>query len=256
VRRLLLLLAILPALAAGTASAAPGDDARAVAERFLTALAQSDSTTACGLFTADALEQLGGTSACRRTLSGSADVADSAAQTTLARALAAARRSARARRGRYVRKGYGLRSLARDMERLDAQLTVVLGRGPRSAAGRLDTTAVLDTRSTARRLVAYAESDDGSIWRLSAAATGAARVEEVAEGIPEAQPKPRAPSFTFTIDRVSVDDDGSALVEATLRPAEPAERPTRILLLLVPTERGLLVEDLFTSALGEGGGGG
>ena len=254
-RRLLLLLAALAVVAAGTASAAPGEDARAVAERFLTALAKSDSTTACGLFTPGALEQLGGASACRRTLAGSAESADSAAQTTLGRALSAARRSARARHGMYVRKGYGLRSLARDMERLDAQLTVALGRGPRSAAGRLDTTAVLDTRSTARRLVAYAESDDGSIWRLSAAATGAARVDEVAQGIPEAQPEPRAPSFTFTIDRVSVDDDGSALVVATVSPAEAGARPTRILLLLVPTERGLLVEDLFTSAL-EGGGGG
>jgi hypothetical protein len=252
-RRLLPLLAILAALAAGTASASPGDDARAVAERFLTALARSDSQTACGLFTPDALQQLGGTSACERMLSESGDSADSAAQTTLARTLAAARRSARARHGMYVRKGFGLRSLARDMERLDAQLTVVLGRGPRAAAGRLDTTAVLDTRSSARRLVAYAESDDGSIWRLSAAASGAARVDEVAQGIPEAQPKPRAPAFTFTIDRVSVDADGSALVTATISPAETGERPTRILLLLVSTERGFLVEDLFTSALDEGG---
>jgi hypothetical protein len=254
-RRLLPLLGALAALAAGAApaSAAPGDEARAVAERFLTALAQRDATTACGLFTSTALDRLGGTRGCERMLAESDDsAADSAAQTTLARGFSAARRSAQKRHGMYVRKGFGLRLLARDMERIDSQLTVILGRGPRAAAGRLATTAVLDSRSSARRLVLYAESDDGSIWRLSAAATGTPRLDEVAQGVPEAQPQPRAPAFRFTVDRVSVEADGSVFVSATVDPTDPAEDSAQVLLLLVATDRGFLVEDLFTSALAGG----
>jgi hypothetical protein len=252
VRRLVLPLLLAAALSAGAASASGGDDAPAVAGRFLTALAQSDAATACGLFSPSALDRLGGTARCVRMLSGTDDSADLAAQATVERALAAARRSARRRRGLYVRKGFGLRPLARDVERLDPQLTVILGRGPRAAAGQLVTTAVLDTRSTGRRLVVYAESDDGSIWRLSAASSGRARIDEVAQGVPEAPPQSHAPAFTFTIDRISVETDASVFVIATLHPVDPEQDATSIALLLVPSDRGFLVEDLFTSAISGG----
>ena len=256
--RLLLLPALVAAVAlslgAASASASTADDARAVAERFLTALAQNDPATACGLFTPKALEQLGGADRCRDALSESDDAADSAARRTLAHAFVAARRSAQKRRGLYVRKGFGVSRLARDMERIDPQLTVRVGASAKAAAGRLATTAILDSRSTGHRLVVYAESDDGSIWRLTAPSTGAASVAEVAQGIPETPKQPRAPDFSFTVDRVSVESDGSAYVTATLHPADPDESGSAaILLLLVPSERGFLVADLFASILSGGG---
>jgi hypothetical protein len=155
-----------------------------------------------------------------------------------------------------VTKKFGVNKLARDMEKIEPELTVVVGKGPSAAKGRLVTTVVLDRRTTARRVVLYAESDDGSIWRMSAALDGGAQLDEVAQGIPETTTPPAAPSepeVTYGIDSVSLLSDGRAFVGVTLREEEDGEEETySLVLVLARVGTAYLVDDLLVSLFESG----
>jgi hypothetical protein len=244
----------LSAWSATAASARPaGADARTTALAFLNAVGNNKPAEVCAMFTPAALERLGGSTRCEDTFSqsDSANDPDFRAVETLSRAFHAARESASRRHGQYVTKHFTKLKLARDLERLDPELTVKLGRGPTAAAGQLVTTAILDTRSTGRRLV-YAESDDGSILRLTVARTGEPDLDEVAFGVPEAAPtEPELPAFTATIDSVTFDSSGTAYAKGTYIVTYDGETlKVAVMLVLVPADSGYLVDDFLYSVVG------
>lgn len=244
------------AASAGAAAASPEADARATAVAFVDALGRSDAERVCSLFSPDALSRLGGAERCRTSMGESEDEVDYDALESLLHAHTAARLSATKRKGLYLTKKFGPRKLARDMEQLDPELTVKLGQSAAAAKGQLVTTVVLDTRSTGRRLVLYAESDDGSIYRLSAASDRQPQFEEVGVGIPETSPKPSEPpkrTFTATIDTVTVDTTGTAFARGSFIVTEDDETYRYgILLELVPLNGAYFVNDLFYSTLRSG----
>lgn len=244
------------AAGAGAASAAntgTAEEARSTAAAFLDALGRSDADALCALFTPEAVGHLGGPERCKAAFSESEDEQDFGALETLLRAYTAAHNSAAKRKGRYVTKHFTRRDLARDMERRDPELTVKLGRGPTAAAGQLATTVILDRRSTARRIVLYAESDDGTIFRMTASARGRPSWDEVAVGIPEApQAEPPAPQFSATVDSVTLDASGTAYARGTFVINFRGETYTyAVILVLVPGGDGYLVDDFFISVLTE-----
>jgi hypothetical protein len=253
-RRTLVLLAVLlvGAVSAVPAAADPADEARAVAGRFLEALARGDGATVCGLLSPRTLEKLGGEARCEHAFADDSSP-DAEAVGTLVRAYTAARKSAAKRHGRWVTKSFGPKALARAMERIDPELTVKLGKSARAASGQLVTTAVLDVRSTARRLVLYAESDDGSILRLSAARGRSPDLAEVGQGVPEASP-PASPGPAFNVSVGSVAFvDGKAYVQALLRSTDPDEQDESypVVVVLVPrADGGYAVDDLLFSLFG------
>jgi hypothetical protein len=100
---------------AGTARADNAADARAVADRFMAALIAGDSKTACSLFSPRALAALGGPDCPNRFTSGDSSDDDIDALDTLVSAFKAARRSSARRHGDFVRKGFTVKQLARDM---------------------------------------------------------------------------------------------------------------------------------------------
>jgi hypothetical protein len=231
---------------AGTARADSAADARAVADRFMTALLASDGATACSLFTPRALEVFGGQD-CAERLSASDTVdSDYDALETLRKSYAAARKSSARRHGDFVRKRFPVAKLARDMERIDSDLTVKVGKGPLAAKGQLSTTAVLDRRTTARRVVIYVEGDSGAIYRATGTAFSDPAVGKVANGTPEA-PKGPPPAPKYTIDSVTMATDGKAFVSATLIDPETSRPAGSLVLLLVPSDRGYLVDDILIS---------
>ena len=244
------------AASASAAAASPEADARATAVAFADALGRGDSERVCSLFSPDAVTRLGGPERCRASMGESEDEVDYDALESLLRAHTAARLSATKRKGLYVTKRFGPRKLAHDMEQLDPELTVKLGRSFAAAKGQLVTTVVLDTRSTGRRLVLYAESDDGSIYRLSAASDRQPDFEEVGFGVPETSPKPSAPpkrSFTATIDTVTFDSAGTAFARGSFVLTEDDETYRyAILLELVPVNGAYFVNDIFYSSLRSG----
>jgi hypothetical protein len=249
-----LTLLALAAAFAGSASARPAtaDEARATALTFLNALGNDQAEKVCGMFTPQALARLGGTEKCISSFTqNDSNDPDFAAVQTLARALTAARRSAAKRHGQYVTKSFTRSQLARAIERLDPELTVRLGRGPTAASGQLVTTAILDTRTTARRIVLYAESDDGSIMRLTASKHGDPSLDEAAFGIPEAPPAtPEPPDFTATIATVTIDAMGTASVWGTYTVTYDGDTiSVEVLLVLVPTAAGYRVDDFLYSIL-------
>jgi hypothetical protein len=244
---------------AGTARADNATEAHAVADKFMTAVIKNDGATACSLLSPRALEVFGGAD-CPSRFSSSSDVDDSDydALDTLMSAYKAARKSSSRRHGDFVRKGFTVKQLARDMERIDSDLTVKVGNGPLAAKGQLSTTAVLDKRTTARRVVIYVEGDSGAIYRATGTAFDDPSFSKVADGTPEAPKPPPAPP-TFTIDSVAVAADGTAYVAITV--TDPSSNPpkTPFYLLLVPSDRGYLVDDILlplvatAQAIGEGG---
>jgi hypothetical protein len=240
---------------AGTARADNAADARAVADRFMAALIAGDSKTACSLFSPRALAALGGPDCPNRFTSGDSSDADIDALDTLVSAYKAARRSSARRHGDFVRKGFTVKQLARDMQRIDGELTVKVGKGPLAAKGQLPTTAVVDTRTTARRVVIYVEGDSGAIYRATGTAFDDPTVRKVADGSPEAPKPPSAPP-TYTIDSVAVASDGKAVVSITVTDPTASPPSSPFYLLLVPSARGYLVDDILLpliSLVGEGG---
>ena len=258
-KRLDLATALLAVLAvaglAGTARADNASDARAVADRFMTALLAGDAKTACSLLSPRALAALGGPDCPNRFLSSDTSDEDIDALDTLTSAFKAARRSSARRHGDFVRKGFTVKQLARDMQRLDSELSVKVGKGPLAAKNQLATTAVLDSRTTARRVVIYVEGDSGAIYRATGTAFDDPTVRKVADGTPEA-PKPPPTPPTYTIDSVAVASDGKAVVAITL--TDPTSSPPSsapFYLLLVPSARGYLVDDILLpliALVGEG----
>jgi hypothetical protein len=253
-RRLLALVTVCLLACAPAAHAAGADEGRAVAQKFMTALFAGDGTTACGLLSPAFLARLGGEKKCQESFAGGAEsAADDQAQDSLLRAYVAARESAAKHKGYFTTKKFHLRDLARAIERLDPHIDVVLGKGPNAAAGRLATTVVLDTRSGPRRVVFYAESDDGSIWRLSAGRGAPPQVDEVGTGVPETNAPPPQPTTTFTVDAVAPFADGSLLVRVTLHAEENGQQETYgLALILVPAGDSYLVDDILLS-VGESG---
>jgi hypothetical protein len=240
---------------AGTARADNAADARAVADRFMAALIAGDSKTACSLFSPRALAALGGPDCPNRFTSGDSSDADIDALDTLVSAYKAARRSSARRHGDFVRKGFTVKQLARDMQRIDGELTVKVGKGPLAAKGQLPTTAVVDSRTTARRVVIYVEGDSGAIYRATGTAFDDPTVRKVADGSPEAPKPPSAPP-TYTIDSVAVASDGKAVVSITVTDPTASPSSSPFYLLLVPSARGYLVDDILLpliSLVGEGG---
>jgi hypothetical protein len=235
--------------AARATRAAGPDDGRAVAQTFMTALFAGDGKTACSLLSPAFLARVGGEKQCVAGFSeGTESSADDQAQESLVRAYAAARASAERRRGYFTTKKFHLRDLARAIERIDPHIDVVLGKGPNAAAGRLVTTVVLDTRSGSRRVVFYAESDDGSIWRLSAGRGAGPQIDEVGTGVPETNAPPPQPTATFTIDSVAVVADSSLLVRITLHGEENGQQENYgLALILVPAGDSYLVDDILLS---------
>ena len=241
---------------AGTARADNASDARAVADRFMAALIASDGQTACSLLSPRALAAFGGPE-CPQHFSSSADTseADFDALDTLVDAFKAARQSSARRHGAFVRKGFTVKKLARDMERIDSAITVKVGKGPLAAKGQLSTTVVLDRRTSARTVVIYVEGDSGAIYRAIGTAFDDPTIRKVADGTPEA-PKPPAAPPTYTIDSVTIAADGRAFVAITV--TDPTSTPASVpfYLLLVPSDRGYLVDDILIpliATIGEGG---
>jgi hypothetical protein len=243
---------------AGTARADNASDARAVADRFMAALIANDGATACSLLSPRALAVFGGPECPSRFTDTGPSEDDYDALETLSEAYKAARKSSARRHGDFVRKGFSVKQLARDMERIDTDLTVKVGKGPLAAKGQLSTTAVLDRRTSARRVVIYVEGDSGAIYRVTGTAFDDPTFRKVADGIPEAPKPPPAPP-TYTIDSVAAASDGRAYVSITV--TDPSSRPPTVpfYLLLVPTERGYLVDDILlpliatAETIGEGG---
>ena len=238
---------------AGTARADNASDARAVADRFMTALIASDGQTACSLLSPRALAAFGGSECPSRFTATDSSDADLDALDTLTSAFRAARQSSARRHGDFVRKGFSVKQLARDMERIDGDLTVKVGKGPLAAKGQLATTVVLDSRTSARRVVIYVEGDSGAIYRATGTAFEDPTVRKVATGTPEA-PKPPPAHPTYTIDAVAVASDGRAFVGITITdPTSGSSAPAY--LLLVPSSRGYLVDDILVpliASIGEG----
>ena len=246
------------ATAAATSSA---DDAKTAATAFVQALGQRDAQRFCSLLSPDALQRTGGQAECLSSLSGGdeEDDADYATIEVLDRGYTAAKLSSTKRKGQFVTKKFGPKKLARDMEQLDSELNVKLGKSWTAAKGQLATTVILDTRSTARRLVLYAESDDGSIIRLSATPTGRPGYDEVGTGIAETSPPSggdSAPTFTATIDSVIFDAAGAAYARGTLAISDPEEEGFTfhygILVVLVQVNGSWYVDDFFYSTLSSG----
>jgi hypothetical protein len=260
VKRLRLATAFLAVLAvagfAGTARADNASDARAVADSFMKALVAGDSKTACNLLSPRALAAFGGPDCANRFLTSDPTDADLDALDSLISAYRAARQSSARRHGDFVRKRFTVKQLARDMERIDHGLTVKVGKGPLAAKGQLATTVVLDRRTTARRVVIYVEGDSGAIYRATGTAFDDPTVRKVADGTPESpQPPPPTPA-TYTIDSVAVTADGKAVVTITV--TDPTSTPSSapFYLLLVPSDRGYLVDDILLPLTGLFGGGG
>jgi hypothetical protein len=259
-KRLRLATALLALLAlagfAGTARADNASDAKDVAGRFMTALLTNDSKTACSLLSPRALAAFGGPDCQKEFATSDTSDADIDALDTLTSAFKAARRSSARRHGDFVRKGFTVKQLARDMQRIDSDLTVKVGKGPLAAKGQLATTVVLDRRTTARRVVMYVEGDSGAIYRATGTAFDDPTIGKVAEGIPES-PKPPSAPLTVTVDSVAFTSDGKAFVTVTV--TDPTSSPPASVpfyLLLVPSDRGYLVDDILLSLTGLLGGGG
>ena len=239
---------------AGTARADDSSDARAAGDRFVTALVSGDAVGICNTLTPRAVTALGGPQECPSHFTDDSDTGDYAALETLLKAYRAARQSSAARRGDFVRKHFTVRQLARDMERIDSDLTVKVGKGPKAAAGQLSTTAVLDTRTSARRVVIYAESDGGSIFRATGTAFSDPSLRKVAQGIPEAPkpppaPTPPPPTLTWSVDALSFLPDRTAYAVVTLK--DPTQQPPTesLVLVLKPGTSGYLVDDVLISLI-------
>ena len=240
---------------AGTARADNASDARAVSSRFMAALIANDGTTACSLLSPTALAAFGGSECPSRFSQSDSSASDFDALDTLQKAFVAARKSSARRRGDFVRKGFSVKQLARDMQRIDSDLTVKVGAGPLAAKGQLSTTAVLDRRTSSRRVVIYVEGDSGAIYRASGSAFDDPTVRKVADGTPEA-PKPPPTPPTFTIDSVAIAADGKAFVTITVTDPTSTPPSAPFYLLLVPSDRGYLVDDILlplVATIGEGG---
>ena len=103
-------------------------------------------------------------------------------------------------------------------------------------------------------MVIYAEGDSGAIYRATGTAFDDPTLRKVAEGIPEAPKPPPAPP-TYTIDWVTIASDGTAVVGITVTDPTSSPPSEPFYLLLVPSDRGYLVDDILLpliALVGEG----
>jgi len=136
------LIALLAAASLAGVAAAPAhadeQGARHTAEAFLQALRMSNSTAACALLTPQALATAGGTAECEKAYGPQDESPDYEAYGHLQQALRAAEKSAVKRRGQFVNKRFTVAKLAREMEKIDEELTVKVGQGPGAARSARD----------------------------------------------------------------------------------------------------------------------
>ena len=92
--------------------------------------------------------------------------------------------------------------------------------------------------------VIYVEGDSGAIYRASGSAFDDPTVRKVADGTPEA-PKPPPSPPTFTIDSLAIAADGKAFVTITVTDPTSTPPTAPFYLLLVPSDRGYLVDDIL-----------
>ena len=119
---------------------------------------------------------------------------------------------------------------------------VVTGRGPGAAKGRPSTWLVVDeARSSATRLVLYAESDAGTIFRLVGGVSSRPSVTAAAQGLPEPEPP-----IGWQVDGLELGGGGSAFVWGSL---SVGEERTAVLLRLAVEGGAWRVADLFVSGL-------
>jgi hypothetical protein len=222
---------VVGACAAQAALAAPIDDARAVADTFMSAAVKSDAQTACALLSDRLLAKIGGLDRCKRALTEQSDVTtttfepiglgDDMAYSVLLTTFNDARAMA-VGGGGYVNRNTSLTMLVGRLRTLEPDFTFSVGSSAAAARDTPPTHVVIDRRTTAKQLMLYAESDSGTIFRLSATGTKHAHIAKVAVGVPK-QPAPptvqppRPPPPTYAISGANGLDDGSVLVDVALQ---------------------------------------
>lgn len=245
-RRLLLItLAALALAAAGAtgATAAPEDDARAAADAFLRALDSGNAQAACGLMTGRLQAALSQGGSCVQLLTGPnpAVAQDNEVAALLADGWLAAS-LARLNEPGALYPAPGRRLAAAIRSRLRGT-RVIVGTGVNAARNQTPTTIVVDGRlSTKRRIVLYAESDSGTIVRLTAGLRGSPAFARAGRGVP-ATPAPDPPS-TFTFDWVALVTADEAVASVTITDGTST---TRAVLRLRLESTGWKVDDLYTS---------
>ena len=129
-----------------------------------------------------------------------------------ARALAVAQ-------GGYVTKSTSLNKLLSELRQLESDLVFAVGTGPAAARDTDPGRIVVDRRTNRSKLVLYAESDSGVVWRLTTQGTTGMTFARAATGVRKL-PKPQTPQPptppTYTIDAVLPADPATVYVTATL----------------------------------------
>jgi hypothetical protein len=233
----------LAAAGAGAATAAPQDDAQAAADAFLKALDAGNAEATCALMTGRLQATLSQGQTCVQLLTGDdpAVAQDSQAASLLIDAWLAAQLARLNEPGALYptpgrRLAAGIRSRLRGTR-------VIVGAGVNAARNQAGTTVVVDGRlSTKRRIVLYAESDSGTIVRLTAGLKGNPAVTRGGRGVP-ATVVPDAPA-TFAFDSVSLVSAEEAIASVTITDEGSS---SRVLLRLRLESTGWKVDDLYTS---------
>ena len=203
---------------AGVAGAGPGEDARPAAEAFAAAFAAQDGRGACALLTEGLRRRLGATCAALFAAPTAAQQ-DGAARRLLRGAFEALRRA--------HPRAFPLPAgrLAREVAFLARDTRALVGQGPAAARGLFGDVVVVDAaRTTARRVVLYAESDSGAVLRLAGGLRGRPLV---AVALP-ARPRPAPPPPEAAVERLLADGD---LVLALVSYGLPGGRLRQVLVL-------------------------
>lgn len=219
---LLVVLALLAPAAATSASAVTPEDARPVAEQFVRAFITEDAPTVCSLLSARLAARFASVEACVQTLFPPARAAanefyDREALSRLELGFEAARLAALdSPTGRFPTPAKKLSLAVRSLLPLTR---VVVGAGATVVRDTDTRTLGIDrTRSTATRVVFYAESDSGVIFRLAGTLRGTSKVAAVAQGVPAEVEGPGVeplPPFALA-SRALPDGPEAALVVVTL----------------------------------------
>jgi hypothetical protein len=254
--------------AAGAALADPADDARAAADRFLTALQAGDTTAVCGLVTAHTLELIGGAERCAKLLTANEDeptstpaptakeedrARDILEQYLLSRVFDEARALGLGRGG-YTSETATLATFVRQLRTLDPHIRYSIGKGAKAARGLPFMHVVVGTATSGRKLVLYAESDSGAIWELDAQGFTHSKLRKAGRGVraPAQKPRTSAPAGGSETEAVSLSIDGVTLTDplsATVDVTETYEEVVVPFQLKLKLENGQwLVDDLLVSA--------
>jgi hypothetical protein len=192
----------LATLAALTACAVPGvvlggTGPADAADRFTQHVLRQETSALCGSMSSRLLAELGGRDGCARRWGPDRAEVDGIAKRSLADAWRAAQAARTGPAGSaYPPAGRLLRAM-----RPRVAATLRLGRGARAVRGRSPWFVVLAERELrAGRLVLYAESDTGTIFRLVARPRGSPVIERAAvAGIPDLA-SPPAGSIPYTVE--------------------------------------------------------